>query len=171
MQPEIDNRSQCRSNVFLTASLIAGLHSHPVRVRNLSTRGALLDGATFPPAGARVRLVRGELSADGQIAWQSSRHAGIRFSGEIDVNSWVKRIGHAGQQRVDDAIAALRSQQAPSGSLEAPAMSLTRISEELDAICERLAGSTAMSIELGEELVRLDALARALQRLAISDAG
>lgn len=169
MQPETENRSQGRSNVFLSASLFAGPVPLPVRVRNLSTRGALLDGGSLPPAGTRVRLVRGALNADGQIAWQGHGHAGIRFNTEIDVGQWVTGVGHAGQQRVDQAIAALRRDEpAPANVPAMDTPTLRQISEGLDAICERLAGSQNLTVELGEELVKLDALSRSLQQLASS---
>ena len=163
-QPQTDHRSQVRSNVFLAASLVTGTAPLPVRVRNLSARGALLDGGSLPPAGARVRLLRGELSAEGEVAWTAHGHAGIRFAGQIDVGAWVKRLGHPGQQRVDEAVAALRRDR-PLPDPE-PAPSLGSIGAGLDAICERIAGSSAMTVELAEELVKLDALARAVQQLA-----
>lgn len=165
MQAQSDHRSQSRSNVFLSASLAAGDGTLPVRVRNLSARGALVDGASLPPAGAKIRLVRGALSADAVVAWQANGQAGIRFTGEINVVDWVSRPGHPGQQRVDDAFAALRqSRPFPCNGQGLP--SLDRIRSELDAICARIAASPGMTVELGEELVRLDALARTVDQLA-----
>jgi hypothetical protein len=164
LQPETDHRSQGRSNVFLSASLIVGAAPLPVRVRNMSRNGALLDGGSLPPEGARVRLVRGELSAEGEIAWQREGHAGIRFTGEVEVGAWVKKVGHAGQQRVDNVIAALRRNE--SVRIDAQMPSLARISTELQAICECLAGSPTVTVEFGEELVKLDTLAQKLQQLA-----
>lgn len=166
MRSMTDNRSHSRSNVFLSAILVAGTTSLPVLVRNLSQRGAFLDGGPFTPVGAKVELVRGNLSVRAEIIWQAGGHAGLRFAGEIDVGEWVKRVGHPGQQRVDDALAALRRNQPPPAGARAEALSLGRLSTELDGICERLAASPAMTVELGEELLKLDALARALQQLA-----
>lgn len=166
VQAQGNHRAEVRSNVFLAAALVVGGASLAVRVRNLSAQGALIDGGSLPPAGVRVRLLRGELSADGLIAWMAEGHAGIRFAGEIDVAAWVKRLGDPGQRRVDDAIAALRD-HVPEDELPGDRpRSLRALSEELDAICERLAGATSMTLEVGEELVRLDALARTLQQLA-----
>jgi hypothetical protein len=173
LQPQTDHRSQSRSNVFLAALLVAGAAALPVRVRNLSSRGALVDGGSLPSAGTTVRLMRGELSAEALVAWEAEGHAGIRFAAEIDVPEWVKQLGHPGQQRVDSAVEALRRNQPqpqPSNAEAANAPSLVRISEELDAVCERLAASPAMTVEIGEELVRLDALARTLERLASEQA-
>lgn len=165
MQSESDHRSQNRSNVFLSASLLVGAASVPVRVRNMSQRGALLDGSSLPSAGTKVRLARGELSAGGNIAWQRDGQAGIRFVGEIDISSWVKKVGHTGQQRVDNAIAALRRHEpVPDFDMQAP--SLERISLDLQLICDRLGGSPTMTVEFGEELVKLDTLAQTLRQLA-----
>jgi hypothetical protein len=164
---ESDKRSQNRSNVFLTASLVSGAEQHPVRVRNLSARGALLDGRSLPPAGARIRLIRAGLSADGEVAWQAHGHAGIRFTGEINVDSWVRGIGHAGQLRVDKTVASLRRQPGqPLAEKSSNRLSLGQISRELDAVCERLAASPELSVEVGEELLKIDVLSRALQQIA-----
>ena len=150
MPPETDNRAQNRSNVFLAAVLVVGSARLPVRVRNLSPRGALLDGASLPASGVGIQLTRGALSAEGRVAWRGGDQAGVSFAGEIDVDAWVKRVGHAGQRRVDEAIAALRRDGAKVAITNEPASpSLTRVSEELDQICERLAASTALTVELG----------------------
>lgn len=90
---------------------------------------------------------------------------GIRFSGEIDVTRWVKRVEHPGQRQVDTIIAAMRAgKSASSTAPHAEAPMLQQISEELDRICARLAASAPMSVELGEELVKLEALARRVER-------
>jgi hypothetical protein len=161
----MDHRSQSRSNVFLSASLVFGAVPVPVRVRNMSRTGALLDGGSLPPVGTPIRLVRGELNAEGAVAWQDGAHAGIRFKGEIDVAAWVKKVGHSGQQCVDHAIAALRRNEALSPNLEAEAPSLRQISDDLQALCERLSASPTMLVEFGEELVKLDTLAQTLGQL------
>ena len=165
MQAQGDNRSQGRSNVFLAASLVCGADQLPVRIRNLSQAGALLDGGSLPPPGSKARLVRGRLAADGEIAWIANSLAGMRFAGKIDVAAWVARVGHPGQQRVDEAVAAHRRRvPPPAEGAERP--SLAAISEGLDAICNRLAASPAVVAELGDELIKLDALASTLQQLA-----
>jgi hypothetical protein len=166
LQPDANHRSQPRSNVFLSAALVVGTAAVAVRLRNLSTRGALLDGAALPPAGTHVRVLRGELSADAEIAWEAQGQAGLRFSGEIDVEKWVRRIGHRGQERVDEAVAALRAHEPARAGARTGASSLAKFSHELDEICERLAGSPAMTVELAEELVRLNTLAQELRQLA-----
>jgi len=171
LQRPTNNRAQDRSNVLLAGVLVVGGATLPVRVRNLSTRGALLDGAPLPAAGERVRLLRGDLSADGEMVWHAEGQAGLRFLGEIDVERWVRRVGHPGQQRVDNAVAALRTDKlVPLGGRAAQQPSLVQISAELEAICERLADSPGMTTHVAEELLRLDALARQLHQLSGRDA-
>ncbi|HEV8406290.1 MAG TPA: PilZ domain-containing protein [Sphingomicrobium sp.] len=169
MESHSDNRSEGRSNVFLTAALETGAGSAPVRIRNLSSVGALVDGTALPPVGAKVSLLRGHLRASGEIVWQEKTNCGIRFDHAINVMDWVQRPGHSGQQRVDGIVSAIRNSNPVPRELQQPVEadeSLAAISRELDQICERLARAPSMSIELGEELLRLDALGESLRKLA-----
>jgi hypothetical protein len=165
---DVDKRSEGRANVFLAAALASGADVTAVRIRNISSHGALVEAPALPAVGTRVRLLRGELSAVGQLAWSGAGQAGITFSGSVRVENWVKRVDDRGQQRVDGVIAALRGTgSVPAELLDAGAdQSLAAMSAALDVICERLSSTPDMSLELGEELVRLDSLAQALRRLA-----
>jgi len=164
----VENRSEGRSNVFLTAMLEGGGASAPVRIRNISAGGALVDGRTLPPLGTLVTLSRGRLFAAGRLAWAGEGQAGLNFDEQIDVATWVQRVGHSGQQRVDGVVEALRSgcRVTPDVRGDDDSDSLSAISGALDQICERLAQTQRMSVEFGEELVRLDSVAQALRRLA-----
>ncbi|MEO8454743.1 MAG: PilZ domain-containing protein [Sphingomicrobium sp.] len=168
MKSKTDNRSAGRSNVFLTATLDTGDGSIPVRIRNLSAKGALIDGPALPSAGASVRLLRGRLSAAGELAWEAAGQAGVTFGHEIKVDDWVQRSGHAGQERVDGVISALRRSASLPEELQAVSniASLASISAALDEVCERVAAMPNMSVELGEELLKLDAIAHSLRRAA-----
>jgi len=165
---DTDKRSEGRANVFLSASLDGGRGQVAVRVRNLSSRGALVEALSFPPIGTRVRLLRGELATWGELAWVGAGQAGINFAGEINVDLWVKRPGAGGQQRVDGVIAALRGSGKIPTELEDPqnSPSLAAISAELDEICDRLANTPNLSIALAENFLRLDSVAQNLRRMA-----
>ena len=166
-----DNRAEGRSNVFLTAMLDTGDSSIPVRIRNLSSRGALIDGPALPSVGTSVRLLRGRLAATGELAWKGTGQAGVNFGREIDVDDWVQRIGHSGQQRVDGVIAALRSSTRVPEEFQASPnpKSLASISAALNEICERVAARPNLSVELGEELLNLEDIARALHPPTAAD--
>jgi hypothetical protein len=161
-----DGRSETRPNVFLSAVLQTRNNSSPVRIRNISTRGALIQGLELPRATESVRLIRANLSVSGEIAWQSDRFAGIRFKRAVRVPDWIAGTANAGQQRVDTIVAAIRDSDSFEESAEPEQKrSLEAISFELDRACERLAALPDFSVELGEEILRLGALAVDLRRI------
>lgn len=161
---ESDPRSGPRSNVFLMAMLDVGSGTYPVRVRNLSLHGALLEGAQLPREGTAVRLMRGSLCAAGDVAWQSDRHCGIRFNRSVNVNEWVKRAGPIGQQRIDSLVAEYRD-----GGIRSSHLALLSDNDEWDILdhagsdllrtCERIVALPGLSIELAEELLKIEAAA------------
>jgi hypothetical protein len=148
--------------------------SIPVRVRNLSSEGVLVEGAAFPPLGAKVILLRGRLRASGEVAWHRRSHCGIKFDRAINLVDWVQRVGHSGQQRVDDIVAAIRC-SSPAGhelqGVTGTENSLAEISAALDQVCERLAASGNIALQVGEELLRLNALAQLLRKIATGRSG
>ena len=167
---EADPRSDPRSHVFLMAVLATGATSHPVRVRNLSAQGALLEGGDLPPENATVSLKRGSLTAAGKVAWARGRHCGIRFIGPIAVAEWVDRAGVVGQQRIDAAVAEFRNGGSDGSELAflsggANHDSLKQMSADLLQICERIAALPNLSVGLGEELLKIEATAHALREV------
>jgi hypothetical protein len=165
LESETNSRSEGRSNVFLSATIETGEASNAVRIRNLSCRGALVEGAMLPSVGADVRLRRGSLSAKGVLAWEGNRQGGVSFDRPIDVKVWVQRVGHGGQQRVDTMVEATRGyHRLPDDWQDALAtQNLATISAALDEVCERLSRTENMSLELAEDLLRLDAIAQYLR--------
>jgi hypothetical protein len=163
MMPE--SRTDHRSNVFLTATLVMAGASVVVRVRNISVRGALIDGTGLPPQGAAVALRRGSLIAHGEIAWPTGGGCGIRFDTDIDVASWTRRVEHPGQQTVDEMVALIRRPAASDAVSRVPATqedSIASISADLVEACERIAARPELVEVLAEELLRLDAIAQRL---------
>ena len=160
-----DPRMDPRSNVFLIATCSAEDSTQPVKVRNLSVHGALLEGQGLPAEGATVSLRRGSLGVAGVVAWRDETHCGVRFNRPIDVEHWVRRIGSQGQQKVDAAIADLRGGLATYDRINPRVVDdvITSASAQLLEICERIAALPGMSIGLAEELVRIDAIAHSLK--------
>lgn len=160
-----DPRTDPRSNVFLIATCSAEDSTQPVKVRNLSVHGALLEGRGLPAKDSAIQLRRGSLKVGGTVAWRDENHCGICFDNPIEVEDWVRRIGSQGQQKVDAAIADLRGglttleRVAPSRLDDAAASA----SRQLLEICERITALPEMSVALAEELVRIDAIAHSLK--------
>ena len=74
------NRKARRSNVLMSASLELSGTSLPVKLRNLSADGALVEGDKLPVEGASLMFRKGDLSMPGRVAWSKTRHAGISFA-------------------------------------------------------------------------------------------
>jgi hypothetical protein len=165
---EANGRTGFRSNVFLAATLRCGNGQSPVRVRNISPRGALVDGPGLPAAGTRIRLARGSLSAVGSIAWSADGQAGLAFDGPVDVADWTRHLGNPGQQRVDRVVNALRDTGSTTSEAdeEKGADGLPVLSAEIDQLCARLAAMKTLPIEFDDELLKLDAIAQSLRVLA-----
>lgn len=167
MQTENSNaRVDSRSNVFLMASLMGNSMSCPVRIRNLSVNGALLEGGSLPAPGATSDLRRGSLRARGEIAWRRDRFCGIRFASAIDVAEWIRRAGTEAQQSVDAEIARARGHpdiQARSRPKTGECVDVSAVSSELLEICERIAALPDMSTELAVEVMKIELAARSLQ--------
>jgi hypothetical protein len=86
------NRRSRRSNVLLAATIEAFGNAIPVKLRNLSTEGALIEGKNLPLDGARVVFKRNELSVDSQIAWVSGDQAGVAFTRPIPSEDVLRNI-------------------------------------------------------------------------------
>ena len=73
------NRRPHRAPVLLTATLHVGGKAHPVKLRNLSEDGALVESEDFPPEGIDAIFERNELRVKSVVVWVEGRFAGIRF--------------------------------------------------------------------------------------------
>lgn len=86
------NRRSRRSNVLLNATVeIAGEHL-PVKLRNLSAEGALVEGKLLPAADSEIAFHRNELSIRGKIAWVAGNHAGISFNRKLDPEQVLRHV-------------------------------------------------------------------------------
>ena len=126
-----------------------------------------LEGAALPPVGSATCLRRGGLVVEGVVAWRDEAHCGLYFKNSIDVAAWVKRVGSEGQQKVDAAMADIRRGSAGRTTALFPNRNrqdvLSEAGAELLRISERIAALPGMTIELAEELMKLDALAHLLK--------
>lgn len=73
------NRRSRRSNVFLAASIEVSGTIVPVKLRNLSSQGALVEGDGLPVEGSEILFRRKDLSVKGHVAWVQEDQAGIAF--------------------------------------------------------------------------------------------
>lgn len=86
------NRRSRRSNVLLAASIEAFGNLIPVKLRNLSVEGALIEGKNLPLEGAAVVFKRNELVVESHIAWVLGDQAGVAFTRAIAREDVLRNI-------------------------------------------------------------------------------
>ena len=119
-----DARGATRSNLYLAAALYCDGFSCPVKIRNISISGALIEGAAIPAEGSLVQLVRGALIVHGLVAWSREGQCGLKFSGCVDVQQWRASPSNSEQQRVDEIVRLVKA-----GAVPLPVPPLSKIAE------------------------------------------
>lgn len=177
--PSADARAESRSNVFVIAALYSEAGSAPVRIRNMSRGGALVEGGVLPAEGGEVRLARGSLDVSGTIAWRNRDKAGLKFDFAVCVADWLPAGDRgSGQQRVDEIVYRSRySGPASAGPpIACPAAAVTSsyglaqelrlLSEGLRAAGEALASDPEVAMRYLAKLQVLDLATQRLDALA-----
>lgn len=169
-----------RTNLLLSATLETAAGAAPIRVRNLSEGGAMLEGADLPVPGERLLLRRTALSIAGTCAWANGSRCGVRFDRPISVQQWAasaRTATSAGQQRIDALQATIRAGGvvAPADPLRTPnqAAVVRNVADEIAAaacfirsLSDRLAEDMAVIAAHGDALQQLDPLSQTLDHLA-----
>jgi hypothetical protein len=171
--PEAGGRAEVRSNIFVDATIASDDGCGPIRIRNLSSVGALIEGHGVPTEGSRVRLSRGDLKISGTIAWQSGDRAGVRFDSVVSVPEWLPRSRRGQQQRIDKVVHAFKSSApGPAGSVALPVHSpvdlraeLLGLENSLRRIAEDLARDIAMCELHLHDVQLIDIAAQTLSRV------
>ena len=172
-----EDRRHSRTSLFVAATLSVGSDSFPVRVRDLSSEGALIEGAILPTSGTNVRLSRGSLNVTGEVVWCRGGRAGLRFVSSLSVAEWLPRgRALAAQQRVDEIVQQVKgsgtvtsisaSRVAMFQSSTLSAVELTRLRVALESLAEDLAADPDIVKRHMAKLQTLDITAQALRKLA-----
>jgi len=169
-----------RTNLLLSATIETSDGEGPIRVRNLSDGGAMLEGDDLPASGERLLLRRAALAIAGTCVWRNGNRCGVRFDRSISVQQWasnVRAAASAGQQRIDAIQATLRAGGAVAAAdpLVTPARPavVDNVADEVAAaarflrsLSDRLAEDMAVIVAHGDVLQQLDPLAQTLDHLA-----
>jgi hypothetical protein len=148
-----------RKNLMLGVTIEAGSLKTPVRLRNLSVSGAMLEGSTLPDPGMKLILQRSEIRIGATVVWRMQGRCGVSFDDvTTSVEEWVAGTrapsfnGQQGQARVDAIQSTVRS----GGLLpaDAPVASRAELSTaELDArVVEEIVYVRRLLEALGEEV-------------------
>lgn len=164
--PEHEARKQARSSLFVGAVMRTGEKQAPVKIRNMSVDGAMVEADSTPAIGAQVEVLRGKLCAKATIMWSADGRCGLRFASPVIVKDWLAPPAKAEQNRVDDIVAIIKSGKLPAASdrlFEAERQSAPRSNREL---VEDLQAVAMLIQDLEEELVNSEeTLARHGQKL------
>jgi hypothetical protein len=168
----VGNRSEPRTNMFVMASMSAICGSGPVRIRNLSSNGGLIEGDFLPEVDEALQLRRGTLSASGRVVWKSGKKAGLRLDRPIVVSAWLPSE-HAGQKIVDHTFRQMKAgsigadlQQCPAHPTSCDQIQLRRTAHDLDALADSLAEDAEIVARFASKLQVLDAASQLLRKLA-----
>jgi len=86
------NRRSRRSPVLLAASIEIAGTPEPVKLRNLSEEGALIEGERLPLEGTTTFFRRNELRLKSRIVWVEGRYAGVAFDEPLDPEQVLRNI-------------------------------------------------------------------------------
>src|SRR5687767_10494907 len=86
------NRRQRRSNVLMAAALELSGTSVPVKLRNLSAEGALVEAEALPVEGAQVVFRRNDLAMPAKVIWVRGGRAGIAFKDELPPETLLRHV-------------------------------------------------------------------------------
>lgn len=154
----------------MAATLYADTGSLPIRIRNMSRSGALIESAVLPELGEKISVKRGQLQAAGRIVWRSGRRAGVSFEAAVHVSDWMKRQMSEGQERVDAMMASLKQgDTGPDGSsANRPSVTgeLTMLRFELEEM-GRLLIADAILVATHPEIQAIDISLQRIDRILL----
>ena len=82
-----------RVRTFRTIQVESGGHRYEAIVRNLSSRGALLEGLWHVPEGTLLSLeFTPEVRVDGQARWSTESRVGVQFAEAVDTGALVRPV-------------------------------------------------------------------------------
>jgi hypothetical protein len=171
-----------RTALLLAATIDHTGRRHPVRIRNLSEGGALIEGSGLPAPGTPLVIRRHQHHVGATLVWRDGDRAGLRFDRRIVAVDWAgglrPRNGSAvGQAQVDAMQAAIRlgvSVTAPPATTPPPLDDLDRrIAGEIEEIAsligrigDALADDAAMVERHAATLQQFDLVTQVLNHLA-----
>lgn len=88
----MQNRRQRRANLLMAAQLELSGHAVPVKLRNLSADGALVEGTELPVEGAELRFRKGDLVVPARVVWVRGDRAGLSFAEQLSPEAVLRHV-------------------------------------------------------------------------------
>lgn len=86
------NRRSRRSPVFLAATVEVAGTPEPVKLRNLSEEGVLVEGERLPLEGTTTFFKRNDLRVKGRVVWVHGRFAGVAFARSLKPEEVLRHV-------------------------------------------------------------------------------
>ncbi len=86
------NRRSPRSHLLMTATVEISGRAVKVKLRNLSSEGAQVEGDGLPVEGTELIFRKGDLVASGAIIWTKGKQAGIRFEQSLEPEAVLNHV-------------------------------------------------------------------------------
>ena len=86
------NRASRRSPVLLAAAIEIAGQQLAVKLRNLSERGALIEGDRLPVEGSTTFFHRNELRLKSRVIWVQGRYAGVAFDEPLNPEQVLRNV-------------------------------------------------------------------------------
>jgi len=94
------NRRSRRAPVLLAASIEVAGNAEPVKLRNLSEEGALIEGERLPLEGTTTFFQRNDLRLKSRVIWVEGRYAGVAFARPLKPEEVLRNVPQP-RRRVD----------------------------------------------------------------------
>ncbi|GAC1578333.1 MAG: hypothetical protein NVS3B5_10920 [Sphingomicrobium sp.] len=78
--------------MLLTASIEFSGTALPIKLRNLSSEGALIEADKLPVEGSEVVFRKADLNVAGRIAWVEGKRAGLAFAEKLAPEAVLRHI-------------------------------------------------------------------------------
>lgn len=160
-----DTRQSERTNTLLAATAMVGATAWPIKIRNISRFGLMVESAVKAQVGSSVSISRGSLRAAGEIVWSLDKTFGVKFFNSIDTAEWAPRrdaalapnITHKRQPRSDLSNETLSSRCRQE---------LGFISRTLDGLADSLSRDPVLRIRYASEIQQLCINSEMVQQIA-----
>jgi hypothetical protein len=89
---DVGKRASRRARVLLAAKLRTPDGEIDCRLRDLSSKGALLECKPQPAVGSAVVFLRGKIAIPARVAWNASDRIGVEFEHPIDEQDMLVQL-------------------------------------------------------------------------------
>jgi hypothetical protein len=90
--PAAPERRAHRAPVLLTGTIEIARRRKPVKIRNFSADGALIEGDCLPPEGSITQFARNALKLEATVVWVEGRYAGLKFERPLESDEVLRYV-------------------------------------------------------------------------------